>query len=36
MTPMDPPVSARRNVPMIAVALLAVLAALGFAFLWPW
>ena len=36
MTPMDPPVSARRNVPMIAVVIAAALLAIGFAFAWPW
>jgi hypothetical protein len=34
--PMDSPVPARRNVPMIAVVLIAVLLALGFVFVWPW
>jgi hypothetical protein len=36
MTPMDSPAPARRNVPMIAVVLIAALLALGFAFVWPW
>jgi hypothetical protein len=36
MSPIDHPAPARRNIPMIVVALVAVLAALGFAFVWPW
>ena len=36
MSPIDQPAPARRNMPMIIVALVAVLAALGFAFAWPW
>lgn len=36
MTPMEPPVPARRNMPMVVVVFLAALAALGLAFVWPW
>jgi hypothetical protein len=36
MTPMNPPVSARRNVPMMAILIVAALLAVGFAFAWPW
>ena len=36
MLPMGPPVSARRNVPMTVLLLVAGLLAIGFAFAWPW
>jgi hypothetical protein len=36
MNPTEPPVPARRNVPVVVAVFLAALAALGLAFVWPW